>query len=50
VLTGFDRLRVGAEVHFAEEGGRDGPRRRPICRSRILSRQCLRTIPTMSFR
>jgi ribosome-associated translation inhibitor RaiA/cold shock CspA family protein len=25
VLTGFDRLRVGAEVHFAEEEGRDGP-------------------------
>lgn len=25
VLTGFDHLRVGAEVHFAEEEGRDGP-------------------------
>lgn len=25
VLTGFDRLRVGAEVHFAEEEGREGP-------------------------
>jgi ribosomal subunit interface protein len=25
VITGFDRLRVGAEVHFAEEEGRDGP-------------------------
>jgi cold shock CspA family protein len=25
VLTGFERLRVGAEVHFAEEEGKDGP-------------------------
>jgi cold shock CspA family protein len=25
VLSGFDRLRVGAEVHFAEEEGQDGP-------------------------
>lgn len=25
VLTGFERLRVGAEVHFAEEEGKEGP-------------------------
>lgn len=25
VLTGFEALRVGAEAHFAEEEGRDGP-------------------------
>lgn len=25
VLTGFERLRVGAEVHFAEEEGEEGP-------------------------
>jgi cold shock CspA family protein len=25
VLSGFERLRVGAEVHFAEEEGKDGP-------------------------
>jgi cold shock CspA family protein/ribosome-associated translation inhibitor RaiA len=25
VLTGFDRLRIGSEVHFAEEEGREGP-------------------------